>query len=78
MDLKRLLFGPDLRSITPQRRLRHDLLYAAAVLPFALLLGLLLGDDLTGYPLRFGLTWFVVFTVMAVGRYVVGKRHASE
>jgi hypothetical protein len=73
VDVKRLLFVPDLQSMTPKRRLRHDLLYALAVLPFAMLLGLLLDDELTGYPLTFGGTWAALGTVMAVGRYVMSR-----
>lgn len=73
VDVKRLLFGSDLQSMTPTRRLRHDLLYAAAVLPFALLLGLLLDDELTDYPLTFGGSWVVIGTVMAVGRYLMNR-----
>ena len=73
MALKRLLLGPDLQSMTPRRRLRHDLLYAFAVLPFAMLLGLLLNDDLTDYPLTFGGSWAVLGTVMAIGRYLMNR-----
>lgn len=36
-----MLLGPDLQSMTP--------LYGIAVLPFAILLGLLLHEDLMGY-----------------------------
>ena len=64
--------------MTPQRRLRFDLLYAAAAVPFALLLGLLLDDDVKGYPLTFGATWAVLGTVVAVSRYVRSGRAARE
>ena len=72
MDVKRL-FITDFQSMTPKRRLRHDLLYALAALPFAMALGLLSNDALTGYPLTFGGTWAVLGTVMAVGRYLVNR-----
>lgn len=76
MNLVRLLIGPDVRVMTPQRRLRHDLLYAVASIPFALLLGLLLDDELTGYPLAFGGTWATLGVVVAVGRHLRSKRRS--
>ena len=74
VDIKRLVMGPDLHLMTARRRLRYDLLYAVAALPFALLLGWLRDDDLTGYPLWFGGTWLVLGTAVAVGRFVMSRR----
>ena len=75
MDVRRLLLGRDLQSMTSTRRLRHDLLYAVTALPFALLFGLLLNDDVTGYPLTFGASWAVLGIAMALGRYFMNRDH---
>lgn len=59
--------------MTPKRRLRYDLLSAAAALPLAILLGLLLHEDLTGYPLTFGATFAVARSLLGARRYLIDR-----
>lgn len=64
--------------MSPSRRLRRDLGLAVSYLAFAMILGLLLNDDLLDYPLTFGLTWFTLGTVCGVVRYVRTMRDKRE
>ncbi len=70
-------FGDRSRERSPQRRLVDDLLYACMGPVLALVLGRLMNDDLTGYPLTFGVTWLVVGLLMATSRYLLARRHAA-
>ena len=69
---------PERSSWSPQRRLADDLLYALVGPVIALFGGLLAKDDLTGYPLTFGLGWFVLGVVIAAVRFALALRRTNQ